>query len=150
MDGARFDRLARTLSSRRTALGGLLGGGVVVLLGMAEPESVGAHNVRARCRRIKHAPRRRACLRRARVHNRAHRPPTCLPQATAVTCGGRCGVWRNNCNREVSCLACPPGRTCLINGGCGTACTADANCPPGCHCTVNSNAEGAGTVNAPI
>jgi hypothetical protein len=52
MDGARFDRLARTLSSRRTALGGVLGalvGGVAAAL--AGPQATVAHHTPRHCAR---------------------------------------------------------------------------------------------------
>ncbi len=142
MDGARFDCLTRTLSSRRTALGGVLGGSLAVLLGVVEPDEAGAHNYLARCRQIKSLPRRRACLRRARAHNRSHRPPPCIPQASAVTCAGRCGTWRNNCNQAVPCYLCPPTWSCLAHGSCGKTCTAAGPpCPPGCGCSY-PNTEG--------
>jgi hypothetical protein len=133
MDGARFDRLARTLHSRRTALGGLLGGNLV-LLGLAAPEAAEAHTIRplARCRRIQSAPGRRACLRRARAHNRS-----CHPQTEATTCAGRCGVYPNNCGTAVGC-PCLAGKDCLSNGSCAQACTDDTQCPTNCVCSYAS------------
>jgi hypothetical protein len=135
MDGARFDRLTRTLRSRRTAVSGLLGGGLAVLLGLATPEETDAHTYLARCKQIKHGERRRACLRRARAHNR-----TCHSQPTTTTCAGRCGVWTNNCGRAVSCPACAAPTTCLDNGSCGQVCSPAAvgTCSTGCDCRYTS------------
>lgn len=83
MESNRFEVFTLTLSSRRMALGGLLGG-VVVLLGMAEPEEAATHNFLSRCRRIKNSPRRRACLKRARAHTATHRTPPRRPNAACV------------------------------------------------------------------
>jgi hypothetical protein len=76
--------------------------------------------------------RRRACLRRARAHNR-----TCHPNPAAVTCAGRCGVWPNNCGHPTRCPACPAGRTCTANGSCAEPCT-DGSCPSGCGCSIEN------------
>ena len=132
MDDHRFDALARTLRSRRTAVAGVLGG-LTALLGLAVPEEAVGHNALARCRRIPSGTRRQACLRRARAHNR-----TCHPQPVAVTCAGRCGLWNNNCGLAVACQ-CPTGLTCLSNGGCGRVCDPDFGiCPDGCVCAQPS------------
>jgi hypothetical protein len=57
MDSDRFDAFTRSLSSRRSALGGLFGGlGALLALGL--PEEVDAHNYLARCRRIQDPVRR--------------------------------------------------------------------------------------------
>ena len=135
MESDRFDRWTRSLSSRRSALTGVAGA-LAALLGLARPEAAAAHNFLARCRRIKNVRSRRACLRRARAHNRTHQspPPPCVPQPVTTTCAGRCGVWRNNCNQEVACFTCPPGRDCLGNGSCAQTCTTDS-CPAGCSCS---------------
>jgi hypothetical protein len=89
----------------------------------------------AGCRRIDDPVRRRRCLRQARAHNRKRH--SCKPQPVAVTCGGRCGIVRNNCRKAVSC-ACPAGKTCLGNGSCSRTCVVvgqgQGDCPAGCLC----------------
>jgi hypothetical protein len=73
MDGGRFDALARALAgsgSRRAALGGLLGG-ALALLGAGGEETAG-HDPSRRCRNIRDARKRRACLARAKRHTRQH------------------------------------------------------------------------------
>lgn len=107
MDDRRFDALTRALSSRRTALGSVAGT-LAALLGLALPEEAESHNFLARCRRIKDPQRRRACLRRARAHNRRHRlSPPPPPPPTPDQCQGRnvcaqgnaatCGAAGNEC-----------------------------------------------------
>lgn len=139
MDSEHFDALTRALTSRRTALGGLLGGGFAALLGLTLPEEASAHNLLPGCRKIKDLAKRRACLRRAQRHNRLRH---CRPQPTTVTCAGRCGTWPNNCNKSVTCRACAPKLDCLNNGSCGRICTIpSAPCPNGCYCS-NFTVEG--------
>lgn len=128
MDPARFDGLARILSSRRTALGGLLAGGLAALLGLA-PEAAAAHNPIAACERLRTPRKRRRCRRRARAHAR-----TCHPEPLARTCRGRCGTFRNRCGTRVFCR-CLDGRVCLANGSCALAC---ADCPRPCDCAYNN------------
>jgi hypothetical protein len=126
VDADRFDHITRTLSTRRTALAGLLAGSLV-LLGVAEPEEGAAHNPLAVCKRLPTARQRRRCTRRARAHTR-----TCHHQPLVVTCASGCGVRTNNCGRATAC-PCPPGRNCLGNGSCAETCTTDS-CPAGCFC----------------
>jgi hypothetical protein len=128
MDGEYFDSLTRTLSSRRTVLGGLLAGTAAALFSR---QDAAAHNPVPACRRIRNAKRRAACLRRARTHNRQHQ---CQPTAPAVICRGLCGTAVNNCNQAVSC-PCPAGKSCLSNGSCAQNCSvAQPACPAGCTC----------------
>lgn len=138
MDDHRFDAFTRSLSSRRTALAGVLGS-VVALLGLTLPEDTGAHNFVARCRKIKDGPRRRACLRRARAHNRKHQQTSCVPLAPATVCASlrRCsGTAADNCGRLINCT-CPAGKDCSSNGSCLRTCVfGGANtCPTGCGCS---------------
>jgi hypothetical protein len=80
MDADRF----ASLTARRLLLGALVGTGLAALLGLTAPDGAEGHNFLARCRRIKNAQRRQACLRRARVHNAAHRRATTPSLPTAV------------------------------------------------------------------
>jgi hypothetical protein len=74
---------------------------------------------------------RRACLRRAQAHNQKHR---CRAEAAAITCAGRCGVIRNNCQDPVACT-CGPGQSCLPNTSCIQVCPGTGEgCPAGCRC----------------
>lgn len=140
MDTKQFDALTRALSTRRTALAGLAGG-LAALLGLAAPDEVTAHNPAPACRKLKDRKRRRACLRRARAHNRTHQ---CRPLPPAVVCASvrRCdGVAVDNCGRLINCT-CPLGKTCLPNGSCAQACVGDTPCSPGCLCSAESSVEG--------
>lgn len=133
MESDRFDAFTRTLSSRRTALGGGLGG-VAALLGLGGGEEAAAHDPRPACRKLADPARRRACLRRARRHLRLRH--SCKPHPIAVTCANRCGSTRNNCKKAVACI-CPPDKTCLLNNGCARTCSvASLTCPAGCTCGI--------------
>ncbi len=133
MDSERFDSLTRALTSRRTTLGGLLGGGLAVLLGLGAPNEVTAHDPLPACEKLLSAKNRRACRRRARAHIRQRH--TCRPQTTAATCAGRCGIYRNNCRKAVTC-PCAAGWECLSNRSCERLCTPPAPpCPTGCGCS---------------
>jgi hypothetical protein len=134
MDESRFDALTRRLSSRRVALGGLLGG-LAALLRVA-PKEADAHNPIPDCKTVKDPRKRLACLRRARRHNRNQH--SCKPQPRAVTCNNRCGTTQNNCKKRVNCT-CPAGKTCLRNQGCDRSCTVfgePGDCPVGCWCGI--------------
>lgn len=133
MDETQFDALTRTLSSRRTALTGLLSG-VTALLGLDVPQEAEAHNPTARCRQLPTPAKRRACLRRARAHNRTHR---CRALPATFVCGERCGqTVFNNCGQLVTC-SCPGGQTCLSNGSCAQVCGFGLpDCPAGCGCST--------------
>lgn len=135
MESKQFDALTRTFSSRRTALGTLLGG-MAALLSLAGPEVTSAHNPGPTCQKLSDPVKRRQCRARARRHIRKRH--TCRPQPVAVTCAGRCGQTQNNCRQPVICT-CPAGKTCLDNGSCSRACIAGGtvvNCPAGCFCGV--------------
>lgn len=137
MDAKQFDVLTRIFGTRRS----VLSAGMAGLLGLIKVDVAAAHNPAPACKRIKDPKRRRACLRRARAHNRRHRQ-TCVPQPELVTCAGRCGAVLNNCNKVVTCFICPPGRTCLSNGSCAEACAGNIGpeeCPSGCFCTDPGN-----------
>ena len=164
MDDHRFDALTRSLSSRRTALGGVLGS-IAGLLGLALPEEADAHNYLARCRRIQDPPRRRACIRRARAHNRSHQ---CVPSCAGKACGsdgctGSCGTCpRGTCSAgqcvcpagQFGCaatLCCPNGQACPGGQTCG-ACPANspALCSGVAHspCGISSEGDGCGCVKS--
>lgn len=130
MDGTRFDAFTRSISSRRTALGGLLAAPLAVLISLATPQEAVAHDFRARCRHIEDRPRREACLRRARAHRRRCHSP----QTVAAACAGRCGVWPDRCGRARSCPACAVPKLCLSNGSCSQACSRSEECPGTCGC----------------
>jgi hypothetical protein len=137
MRDSRFDDLARNLTSRRAALGRLLGG-VTAMLGLPTPEEASAHVLAPRCRKLKDAKRRRACLRRARVHARTHR---CKPKPPATVCATvrRCdGLAVDNCGKLVNCT-CPVGRVCTDNGSCARSCPGlgSGTCPIDCFCTAD-------------
>jgi hypothetical protein len=126
---SRFDALTRTASTRRFALAGLFGG-VTSLLGLPGPKQANAHDLAPRCRKLKDAKRRRACLRRARAHARTHR---CKRQPPATVCASvrRCdGLAVDNCGKLVNCT-CPVGKVCTDNGSCVQRCS---GCPAGCFC----------------
>jgi hypothetical protein len=136
MDSERFDALSRSLSSRRSALGGLLGG-AAALLGLAGTEEAGAQNPPPACQRVADPAKRRRCLRRAHARNRRQR---CTPTPPAALYGGRCsGTVVNNCGKQVDCPACPAGRSCLTNNSCGRSCRVlgtPGDCPAGCRCGI--------------
>jgi hypothetical protein len=133
MDDSRFDAFTRTLSSRRTALGGLLGG-VAALLGLDQPEEAAAHNYVARCRRKRDPVVRHWCLRQARNHNRRHR--TCRSITLAEACRNvDCGVVTDGCGRRRDCGWCASVHACLSNNGCAYYCGSAVPCPPGCICS---------------
>lgn len=138
MDDIQFDALTRRLSSRRTALAGLLGG-VATLLSLARAVEALAHNPVPACQKIEDATRRTACLRRARRHNRTQH--SCTPKPSETFCVNRCGTTQNNCKKKVSC-ACPAGKTCLANFGCNRTCDLLAPaCPVGCSCGAASEGD---------
>ena len=82
MEHNQFDALTRALSSRRAALAGGVGG-LATLIGLPGAEEAAAHDATRACRRLNDRARRRACLRRARAHNRTHQ---CRPLPPAVVC----------------------------------------------------------------
>jgi hypothetical protein len=132
MNSRQFDSLTRAITTRRTAVTGIVGS-VAALLGATTANEAAAHNPAPACNRLKDPKRRRACRRRARRRNRNH----CRSQPATVTCAGRCGKVHNNCRKTVSCL-CPADRVCLANQSCGRLCAVDETCPAGCTCGVTS------------
>lgn len=137
MDGDQFDDLVRTLSSRRSALGGLVGSGVAMLLRLAGPDQAAAHNPLPACRRIKDKRKRARCIRRARRHNATHQtpppPPPCTPNCAGKSCGS------DGCSG--SCGSCSGTTTC-VGGTCQTTCT--PNCA-GKNCGSNGCGGSCGT-----
>ena len=139
MDADRFDALSRALSttpSRRGTLRLLAGSALAGLLsrGVAETD---AHNKLEKCRKIEDKDKRKRCRKKARRHNRQHAnepSPPCVPEAPATTCAGRCGRRTNNCGQAVTCLVCPAGQVCLVNGSCAVPCTDPDTCPGVCFC----------------
>jgi hypothetical protein len=147
MDDQQFDALTRVLSSRRTALTGVVGS-LATVLGLSMSERAGAHSFTARCRKLPDPAKRRACVRRARRHDRKHR---CKPRSTAVTCGGGCGSALNNCGKRVTCPACAAGKSCLANRSCAQICgQGHPACPTGCGCTFLEAGSGVPYCTAPI
>lgn len=111
MDAPRFDHLTRSLSSRRTAVSGLLGGALATLLG----EAASAHNPVPACRRIKDTRKRAACRRKAKRHNAQHCSGEGTPCADCRTCqGGMCAADASLNN--VACGSDGTGR--CLNGRC--------------------------------
>jgi hypothetical protein len=140
LDSDRFDAFTRTLSSRRTALGGLVGG-IAALLGVTSPEETTAHNYLASCRRKRDPVLRQRCLQMAREHNRKHR--TCRSITLREACRAKdCGVVRDACGKRRNCGPCSSHQACLSNNTCATQCTGSPcigdtqfYCPPGCVCS---------------
>jgi hypothetical protein len=131
MDSDRFDALSRRLSSRRTALTGLVGG-VAAILGVSATKDVAAHNLAPACQKITDPVKRRKCLVRARRHKRQQH--SCKPRPLAVTCANRCGRFQNNCRKAVNCT-CAAGKLCMSNTSCSRFChPVNLPCPPGCIC----------------
>ncbi len=140
MDATRFDALTRKLSSRRTVLTGLLGGGLATLLGL----TTDAGNVvvaRERCKRGQQRcgkrciPRRtccttancrsgKICIRGKCVVGRG----TCAAGANACTEAGSCGPAGSDCQcfqtaeNKTRC-----GNNVILGNDCST-CVTDANC----------------------
>jgi hypothetical protein len=142
MDSARFDALTRVLSSRRTAMIGALGG-LAALLSLPGSDA-DAHNPVPACNKIKNSARRRACLRRARQHNRSH---ICRPQPPSVTCANRCGPILDNCRKQVNCT-CPANQPCDLGSGTCICLTDGQNCtsaPQCCQETIPTSCAHSGT-----
>src|SRR5215203_4853281 len=164
MDSARFDILARSLTtagSRRRAL-------VLVLSGALAPrlarEGANAHNALLKCKRLtgKH---KKKCVTKAKKHNATHTPsgtPSgCTPNCTGRVCGddgcgGSCGTCGNVPCQDVcqggACLSandspCIFGGRCLngtcnpnpMCGGGGVSICSPAN--PGACCSKVCNDE---------
>ncbi|MFN8677491.1 MAG: hypothetical protein U0Z70_14040 [Thermomicrobiales bacterium] len=126
MDAPQFDALSKALSggdTRRRVLGALAAvpalGGLAGLLGRDEAD--------ARKRRAKH---RRHDV-DAEKKKKKKKKKKCKPDATAVTCNGKCGSVTNNCKQTVNCGACTCNPACGTCEQCqGTTCVA---CEPCCN-----------------
>jgi hypothetical protein len=115
MDDTTFDQLARRLErliSRRAALGGLAGAGLLAAFGGSSLDAVGKRKKKKKKKR-------------------------CKPESLAVTCAGTCGRVENNCKKAVSCPDCPTCQRCS-SGGCepdpaqdGQSCGASKVCDDG-------------------
>ena len=127
VDARHFDSLARTLSasgSRRRFLALLamtpVAGGLAGLFSADDAEGHGRR--RRRVKRHKHGRGRRRKQARKR---------RCTPDATTLTCAGRCGSVTNNCKQIVNCGACDcspacgPCFTCQGNAGAPGTCVVD-------------------------
>ena len=144
MDAARFDALARSLTSagsRRRALALALGGVLAPLLPRKDAE---AHNALLKCKKLK-GDRKKKCVKKAKKHNAAHASETPPPGPTCsdgvkngsesdVDCGGSCQrclntkrcTGPNDCATAYcassTCSLCPTwGAACGSDGG--TTCT---------------------------
>ena len=118
MDAARFDRLARALSSAgsRRGLLALLGtlpvvGGLAALLAAEEGQAHGRR--KRRKKRHKHG--------RGRRRKRKHQKKKCKSRSRATTCAGKCGIVRNNCRKRVDCGSCVCEPLCPVCQICNAA-----------------------------
>jgi uncharacterized protein YkwD len=114
MDSTRFDRLTRRLSSRRTAVTGLLGGGLITALTqvLTGPDAAAAPRT---CGRGKKRCGHR-CIARARCCTNAN----CRSRGSGKICRNgtcRCPSRSTNCGRG----CCPAGKRCV-----GQTCWPDA------------------------
>lgn len=122
MDGSQFDRLTKTLNSRRTALGGLLGGLTLPVVGIA-PTNARSHrgpSVRAEKKR-KNKKKCPADLLTCTIKQGKKKKTNCVDaQTDPLNCGG-CGV---TCAAGQSCqggrCACTPGTCSSLKKTCGT------------------------------
>lgn len=135
MDAPQFDALSKGLSSgdtRRRVLGALATapvlGGLASLLARDEAD--------ARNKKHNHGLD-------AEKKRKKKKKKKCKPDATSVTCSGKCGNVTNNCKQTVSCGTCPCKPSCAGkcsggSDGCGGSCTGDCGanqiCDDGiCH-----------------
>jgi hypothetical protein len=139
MDSDRFDRLTRSLSSRRSALGGLLGGGIAALLGLRGAYATHCPAGKKHCRR-RCIPKRNCCTHadcRPQVTFRVCRRGHCAcPASRPKFCGGRCVPAAGCCTSA----DCPAGATCSRRGACvcpagSSPCGARCALPEGAACT---------------
>lgn len=154
MDGPRFDRLTRALSTRRTAIGALFSGGLLTALGLVRTmENVVAAPAcppgKKRCRGAC-IPKRFCCTDancRPKLTGKLCRNGRCACAPGKKLCRGRCIPKRHCCTRancpaktrqtcQAGQCACPADRVTLLNGSCGRT----GPCP-GCFSATGQMAE---------
>lgn len=146
MDSKHFDRLARSLHTRRKMLGGILGGGAVVA-GWVAPEPAEGAPRRRRCPRRKKRCRG-TCIAKTRCCTNANCPKgticdrrgACICPAGLSKCGARCARGEGASCAGLPLTACCSG-SCdsLVGGGTcsscnGGQCGSNADCCPGTNC----------------
>jgi hypothetical protein len=151
MDGSRFDKLTRSLStagSRRCALSAVLGGGLGIALAASVVDEAAAKKKCPPCKKRKNGkckkkkPNGTAC-----PGGTCQSGSCCVADPQATTCAEvACGTaTTNNCGQAVSC-PCPSGQSCLVNGSCALPCDESSPCPSacvaGCPAAAWKNAEG--------
>jgi hypothetical protein len=134
MDATRFDAMTRTLSSRRTVLTGVVGGGLAALLSLTTAGDAGAEP--KRCPRGK-----KKCGRR------------CIPKGQACCtrtekrCGTKC-IAKSKCCKDADCgprMLCAKGQCVIGQGTCAAganACAGAGACGAagsGCQCFNTKN-----------
>jgi hypothetical protein len=150
MDGFRFDRLTRTLTSagsRRRALGGLMLGSLG-LLGHERSEDAAAHDPSKKCKK-KSGEAKKKCLKKAKKHNATHLvppPPVCPPVCpVCLGCNGATGQCEALPNGQ-SALGCAAPHVCCGGTCCdpinqcnaaGTCATCAQVCPDTCSACFN-------------
>lgn len=148
MDGPHFDRFTRTLSTRRTAMGALLSGGLLATLGVATPPEPA---LAAPCPRGKKRcrggciPKRFCCTDancRPKQTGKLCRNGRCACPPGKKRCRGRC-IPKRQCCVKANCPAktrqtckagrcvCPADRITLLNGSCGKPGPQCPGCFPG-------------------
>jgi hypothetical protein len=133
MDANRFAVITRFQTerpSRRGLMHALTSGGLAAIVN----RSLGGSDIAAK---RNHHKKRKKKKTKGRCSPNCPGKTSCLPQARAATCVGRCGSWPNNCDQSVACETCPPGKQCLTNGSCADVCATYQECPLfNCDCRV--------------
>ncbi len=133
MDAPQFDALSKTLSSgesRRTVLGALAAAPVLGgLLGLFAGDEAEARKQRGHGHGVDAEKKRKK------------KKKKCKPDATAVTCNGKCGNVVNNCKTTVNCGTCPCKPSCAGkcsggSDGCGGTCTGECGANQICDAGV--------------
>lgn len=139
MDGSTFDHFARLVAfggTRRNLLGVLIGLPVLGLLGLADgPEAEASrrhqrHPQHDRRREDRHVEAQKRKKKKGKKKKRS-----CVSQAQATTCAGRCATITDNCGKAVDCGPCACTPTC---SECQTCDAATGQCGPaanGTSCT---------------